>query len=265
MKAMGTPEGLACRFKPAQPLSSGGYGYLQRQLRAVVRDAAKGALAAFKTAAKRRRWLSSRRSQIGQYFDRHSVRKLHLGCGPVLLDGWLNADWRPRTAAHVFVDVTEVLPFPDQSFDYILTEHLIGDLSYAQLGLMLDECYRVLRPRGRLRISTPNLAKLAELYSPRRSPQHDEYVRWTIDHFALWADAELPGLVINNLFHEHPLVYDPATLEHALRRTGFEDVWIYQYGLSDDPALNGVDSHGAVLGRTDISAFESVVLEGVRP
>lgn len=162
------------------------------------------------------------------------------------------------------MDVTERFPFPDSSIDYIFAEHLIGDLTYPQAGLMLAECHRVLRPWGRLRLGTPNLARLAELYAADRSPIHDRYVAWAVAEFVEWADAPLEGLVINNLFQEHPFVYDPATLRHVLARAGFTGITEQPFGMSDDPALHDIDSHGKVLGHPEISGFESLTMEATK-
>ena len=212
----------------------------------------------------RARWLRGRPQQIAAYCSSHAVRKLHLGCGPIALQGWLNADLRPRQSDQIFIDVLERLPFDDGSFDYVFSEHLIGDLTYAQTRTLLTECHRVLRPGGRLRIATPSLARLAQLYSPSTSDVHRRYVAWAVDEFVDWADAPLPGLVINNLFQEHRFVYDPATLRHLLARAGFTGVTEARYGQSDDPHLAGVDSHGRLIGHPDLSAFESLTLEARR-
>ncbi len=235
-----------------------------RQVAALVKETARSTANLLRVSVKRFGWLRRRQGVIDRYFADHSVKKLHLGSGPVLLEGWLNADLRPRTDRHIFLDVTELFPFPDQSLDYIFSEHLIGDLTYPQAGMMLGECHRVLRRGGRLRIGTPSLAKLAELYSSNRGDIHRRYVEWAIEEFVGWADAPLEGLVINNLFQEHPFVYDPATLRHVLQRAGFADVVEHPFGCSNDSHFIDVDSHGRVLGHPEISRFESVTMEATR-
>jgi predicted SAM-dependent methyltransferase len=219
----------------------------------------------FVNGMRRARWLRARPQAIAAYFSSHAVRKLHLGCGPIVLQGWLNADVRPRQGDQIFIDVLQRLPFDDGTLDYVFSEHLIGDLTYPQTKTMLAECHRVLRPGGRLRIATPSLARLAQLYSPSTTEVHRRYVAWAVDKFVHWADAPLPGLVINNLFQEHRFVYDPATLRNLLARAGFTGVTEVRYGQSNDPHLAGIDSHGRVIGHPDLSAFESLTLEASRP
>jgi SAM-dependent methyltransferase len=229
----------------------------------VAKSAIRGTRQIVVDGMRRARWLRARPRAIAAYWSSHAVRKLHLGCGPIVLPGWLNADLRPRRPEQIFIDVQERLPFDDASLDYVFSEHMIGDLTYAQTAATLAECRRVLRPGGRLRISTPSLARLAELYSPDASGVHGRYVAWAVDEFVDWADAPLPGLVINNLFQEHRFVYDPATLRHLLARAGFAGVVDVPYGESTDPHLAGIDSHGRLIGQPDLGAFEAVTLEAV--
>ncbi len=63
----------------------------------------------------------------------------------------------------LFADVEgEDFPFPDQSFDVVLAAELIEHLPYNPYH-MLRETFRVLKPKGRIILSTPNLPKLDNL------------------------------------------------------------------------------------------------------
>ena len=52
------------------------------------------------------------------------------------------------------------LPFNDNTFDYIYTEHLIEHLEYSKAKFFLEELYGVCKNKGRVRIVTPKLNKL---------------------------------------------------------------------------------------------------------
>ncbi len=55
-------------------------------------------------------------------------------------------------------DLNESLPFPDESFDYILCSNAIEHLENPYH--FVKECYRILKERGKLLITTPNLLNL---------------------------------------------------------------------------------------------------------
>jgi predicted SAM-dependent methyltransferase len=252
----------AHRFRVDPPRSSSIFS--ARRLGGLLKDAVKRLRDELRATAKRVTWLRRRPALVNTYLQSSSVRKLHLGCGPVVLSGWLNADLRPRRDEQIYLDVTERFPFDDGTFDYILSEHMIGDLTYPEAGTMLAECYRILRPGGCLRISTPSLARLARLYSMSTVASPHQYVSWSVTNFVAWADAPLEGLVINNLFQEHRFVYDHATLRHVLERAGFVGVTEHEFGRSPNAELNDVESHGRVIGDPEISQFESVTMEAFK-
>src|SRR3954451_18626949 len=88
---------------------------------------------------------------VDRYLARHKVRKLQIGCGDNLHDGWLNADLFPRSASVIHLDATALFPFGDESFDYVFSEHMIEHVPYEQGLRMLSECHRVLKRGGKIR------------------------------------------------------------------------------------------------------------------
>ena len=61
---------------------------------------------------------------IREYLESQTIRKLHLGAGGNDPTEWLNTDIFP-TGEEVHVDATKPFPFPDGSFQYIFSEHMI--------------------------------------------------------------------------------------------------------------------------------------------
>jgi hypothetical protein len=141
---------------------------------------------------------------------------------------------------------------------------MIGDLTYQHCAVMLGECHRVLKPGGRIRLSTPDLRRLAGLYSSPSTATQNHYIRWSVDHNSKWADAYLSGLVINNMFQDYRFVYDGSTLGHVLHRCGFTDVQLLSPGTSRDPGLVGLEAHGRVIGDDRINAFETLTVEATK-
>jgi SAM-dependent methyltransferase len=205
-------------------------------------------------------WIMTRRIAIRRYLAENRVRKLQIGAGPTSLKGWLNTDFRPRARGSVFLDASKRFPFPDSTFDYILAEHVVQEFPYDVTRRMLGECARVLRPGGKLRLSTPDLERMCGLYLAA-DERAKRYVSWHVENHAKWAPLQAPGFVVNNLFSELRFLFDRSMIEHALRSEGFEAVAFFEPGESDDRELRGVESHGRVLQDEEINRFESFVLE----
>lgn len=89
---------------------------------------------------------------ICDYLASSDPKALQLGCGTNQLPGWLNTDVEPDYGA-TFLDVTQPIPVPDNSFDFIFSEHLIENFAPKKLKKVLAECHRILKPGGALRLT----------------------------------------------------------------------------------------------------------------
>jgi len=208
-----------------------------------------------------------RSKAIQTYLSSHQVRKLQIGAGTNTLEGWLNTDYRSISRGVVFLDATRPFPFEDGSFDYVFSEHQIEHLTYNEGLFMLRECYRVLKPGGRIRVATPDLEALISLYTQNKSDIQERYIKWIIDMCLPEVGIYKESFVINNAFRNfgHQFIYDRATLESAIEEVGFIDIIIYAPGASDDELLREIESHGKAVGNEEMNRFETLVLEAKRP
>jgi len=153
------------------------------------------------------------------------MHKLHIGCGDHIIEGWLNTDGHPWAAGVTKLDATQVFPFPDASFDYIYSEHMIEHVSFDSGSKMLSECFRVLRPGGHLRVCTPDLEFLVDLYKDAKTRLQVEYIEYALDN-----ENDTPFhdevFIINNFFRKwgHCFIYNERVLKAALQIAGFKDI-----------------------------------------
>ncbi len=207
-------------------------------------------------------WTRAQAGQLAAYTSAHPVRKLHLGCGHCVLDGWLNADIYPAHADVLYLDATAPFPIADASFDYIYSEHVIQHFPFRSALVMLRECHRILKPGGVLRLSTPNLLRLVSLLTEPDGAAQREYTRLVSEKYIPDNTARLPAFVVNNFFWDftHQFVHDPASLRHALERAGFTSIAAAEIGASTDPVLTGLENHGRIVGDA-INEFETMIFE----
>jgi predicted SAM-dependent methyltransferase len=212
-------------------------------------------------------WLAVRRRKIQAYLRTNQVKKLQLGTSDSPLPGWLNTDVVPESTDIIYLDATQRFPLDDSSFEYATCEHMIEHIEFEAAMLMLRELFRILKPGGRVRITTPDLRVLLGLYSLEKTSDQSEYIDWITNRFGPSGKNCGAPFVINNAFRSwgHQYLYDRETLEASMRSCGFEDLKCYKPGASDDSNLCGIESHGAVIGNEAINQFETLVLEGRVP
>ena len=87
--------------------------------------------------------------------------KLHLGCGPKLLAGYVNIDaFGEPDLKH---DFTQPLPFADETVDEVLALHVFEHFYRYDAQRILKDWVRVLKPGGLMVLEMPCLDKIVWL------------------------------------------------------------------------------------------------------
>ena len=207
--------------------------------------------------------------------DVTTERKLQLGCGRNWLEGWLNSDSSPRTSDILQLDVTIALPFEDDTFDYIFSEHVIEHISYPEGAYMLEECFRVLKPGGVLRVGTPDLAFLVNLYredeaaSQSRTQIEQEFLEYFLANEIKDRETNAPvdfdTYLINKFVRAwgHEFIYDEKSLRHMMTTLGFAGITRCEVMESEHQALSDLEN----IDRKPPGhiALETIVMEATKP
>ena len=189
-----------------------------------------------------------RKKLIKAYLDNNSIAKLHIGCGKNRIAGWLNTDISIRSCKEgaLYMDAGSHFPFPDNSFDYVYSEHLFEHLSYMQAINMLQECHRILKPSGVIRIATPNFRFLIDLYLNPEKPINKAYIAWSAKELGWGFPIPEHSIYIINKFHTawgHKIIYDKESLSNMLEEDGFSNILLCRTGESDELELKNVEGH----------------------
>ncbi|MDX1948562.1 MAG: methyltransferase domain-containing protein [Pirellulaceae bacterium] len=204
------------------------------------------------------------RSLTRTYLRGPDPKLLHLGCGGNRLTGWLNSDLYPNSRSVLHLDATRQFPLPADQFDAVFSEHMIEHIPRAAGARMLAECQRVLKPGGRIRISTPDLAFLIDLYRPDKSDLQRRYIAWATERFIPDAPAG-DVYVINNFVRDwgHQFIYDEPTLAAAMQAAGFEEISRCELNRSQHQSLANLENESRL--PVGFLRLETLILEGVKP
>jgi predicted SAM-dependent methyltransferase len=163
------------------------------------------------------------------------MRKLQVGCGPKKLPDYVNIDILEESEADVLANIT-ILPFKDNSFDLLYSSSVIEHFGRSEWVKILIEWGRVIKPMGKIYISTPNFETCAQHYIETGNLE------------------ELVGLVMGGQKDEydwHGMIYDFKTLERGLVEAGFEYVTYYDWRKFDVGVHNMDDFSQAYLPHMD--------------
>lgn len=185
---------------------------------------------------------------------REHVRRLNWGCGPIQPAEWHNSDRENWGQVNGLGgghrgDLLAGLPWPDEHFDYIVTNHALQMVTYHELPNALHELRRVLKPRGWLRILVPDLETAI-----------DEYHHGVAGHGLVADDVEPTDggklCAYVTWYSEARSVFVNEYLQSLLHRAGFSDTIRMPFGatMCDDPECASLDSR----------PVESLIVEGQR-
>lgn len=204
---------------------------------------------------------------IREYLKSQSVRRLHLGAGGNDPSGWLNTDIQPNSK-EIYLDATRRYPFPDGSFRYVFSEHMIEHVPWEAGVAMLKECYRVLTTGGKIRIVTPNLTKFIQLLSAGADPETQQFIV-AKQRLHGWPTTPVPGAyILNQQVREwgHRFLYDPATLRRSLELAGFKEITELPVAEQTDPVFQEVEVRTRDKGSDlwVVNNWEAMAFEAVR-
>mgnify|MGYP003134570800 CR=1 FL=1 len=163
--------------------------------------------------------------------------KLHLGCGNVHLDGWLNVDITEGSSVDRLDDVSTLETIVDESCDIIYASHVLEHFDREEYASVLSVWYNKLKPGAVLRLAVPDIQSafawyngknldelLGIFYGGQRSPY--DYHKMGFDEHSL--SSKLKELGFTNIKtwdwketeHAHLDDYSQSYLPHMDKNSG---------------------------------------------
>jgi predicted SAM-dependent methyltransferase len=136
--------------------------------------------------------------------------KLHLGAGPVNIQGWINIDARSYAHTHIVSEGFGLNEFADNSIAEIYMCHVLEHFSFSEAENILKRFRTKLRSGGILRISVPSFDELVKVYVDNQ---------FDISSIQL---ALMGGQDYEHNFHRS--VYTERSLTILLTRCGFQAI-----------------------------------------
>jgi predicted SAM-dependent methyltransferase len=156
--------------------------------------------------------------------------KVHLGSGPINIQGWINVDARSYEHVHVVSDGFELREFADGAISEIYLCHVLEHFSFEEAEALLKSLKVKLRQGGVIRISVPSFDRLIEVYKLSGSDI-------TKVKFALMGGQDYQ-------YNFHKSLYNLKSLRELLEHCGYSNVleWetLADFGVDLGDWSNGI-------------------------
>lgn len=136
--------------------------------------------------------------------------KVHLGSGPINIQGWINVDARSYEHVHVVSDGFELREFADGAISEIYLCHVLEHFSFEEAEALLKSLKVKLRQGGVIRISVPSFDRLIEVYTLSGSDI-------TKVKFALMGGQDYQ-------YNFHKSLYNLKSLRELLEHCGYSNI-----------------------------------------
>jgi predicted SAM-dependent methyltransferase len=157
--------------------------------------------------------------------------KIHLGCGDVVAEGYINVDLKRAPHVHYIHDVTNLPFLEDNVADLVYACHVLEHFSFERLKYILWEWRRILNIGGVLRLSIPDFDKLLVLY--KESNNDVESIRQ-------------PLMGFEDGYSSHLLLFNYNFIKKVLEDNGFRNVRIWDPSSVSDHDFDDWASRGLV-------------------
>jgi predicted SAM-dependent methyltransferase len=189
-------------------------------------------------------WLAKFRTKIAikNAVIRGGPLKLFIGCGRIRLDdSWLHGDIH---RSPIYINALKALPFADNQLDFIFSEHFIEHVPEVKLRKFWKESYRVLKPGGWMRHTTPDLKFMINLYLGKVDGVTLEIFYDRIRHIR--KDTPHSCIFMNEILTlwGHLFNYDEDYIKIIWQESGFVNVRRCKFRESVIPQLNNLEQHG---------------------
>lgn len=102
--------------------------------------------------------------EMKYYQVQSGLNCLNLGCGYRFDSQWTNVDFVSTGKNVIAYNLIKGIPFEDNTFDLVYHSHVVEHFPKSLAEFFIRECYRVLKPKGVLRVVVPDLEQIVRLY-----------------------------------------------------------------------------------------------------
>jgi len=177
--------------------------------------------------------------------------KIHVGCGPRVIPGWVHVDLMPYPHVSHIVSAEQLSrAFGRGSASVVYASHILEHFHRSAVPHVLLDWYAVLEPNGILRLAVPDFLAIVEHY---QATGHLEGIR---------------GLLYGGQDHPlnfHHCAFDEATLAALLTDAGFRDIHRWDWQSTEHATVDDYSQAYLPHMQKSTGRLMSLNLKGMKP
>ena len=118
---------------------------------------------------------------------------LHMGCGPQILDGFVNIDGYYEHPKIMKADIGEKLPFEPNSIQGVYSSHSLEHLPIRKAYKALHLWVEMLAPGGKLFLALPDLHEICRIMIDPSVPDESKWNWYIYTLFGYQIDSSVPS------------------------------------------------------------------------
>ncbi|MEJ7820907.1 MAG: methyltransferase domain-containing protein [Chitinophagaceae bacterium] len=122
---------------------------------------------------------------------------LNVGCGNKFHEDWVNVDMVSNSPYVIATNLLSGIPFEDNQFDVVYHSQVLEHIPKQEAASFIKECFRVLKPRGIIRVVVPDLENITREYLRLLNANWKEYDELNDANYE-WILLELYDQTIRN-------------------------------------------------------------------
>jgi len=147
---------------------------------------------------------------------------LNLACGDYFIDSknWVNCDFAPQSKYVKQIDLQKNFPFETSSFDLVYCSHYIEHINLNLVSNFINECFKVLKNNGIIRIVLPDFENIAREYVRNIDSNHMQFASFNIAEMIDQCVRRVSGGNLQEWYDKSR--NDRVLREYIYSRTGFK-------------------------------------------
>jgi predicted SAM-dependent methyltransferase len=149
--------------------------------------------------------------------------KLHLGCGNVHIDGFINIDIRYLSSVDKVDNVRFLRSFEKNSIELIYASHVLEHFSRWDVKSVLARWYDILQERGILRLAVPDFESICKYYLKTKQLR------------------DISGMLYGGQDFEenyHKWIWDFNQIEKEMIEVGFKEIKRYDWRFTEHKTVD---------------------------